>query len=51
MISHPIVVKVYAGNDEYERVAFKDDLVNTLRRAFGMTLACSPIGMIWALWA
>ncbi|KAH9569633.1 hypothetical protein CY35_02G000700, partial [Sphagnum magellanicum] len=42
VISDPIVVKVYAGSDEHERAAFKDDLVNTLRRAFGMTLTCSP---------
>ncbi len=42
MISDPIVVKVYAGSDEHERAAFKDDLVNILRRAFGMTLTCSP---------
>ncbi len=41
VISDPIVVKVYAGNDEHERAAFKDDLVNTLRRAFGLTLTCS----------
>ncbi len=42
VISDPIVVKVYAGSDEQERAAFKDDLVNTLRQAFGMTLICSP---------
>jgi hypothetical protein len=42
VISDPIVVKVYAGSDEHERVAFKDDLVNTLHRAFGMTLTYSP---------
>jgi len=42
VISDPIVVKVYAGSDEHERAAFKDDLVNTLRRAFGMTLTYSP---------
>jgi hypothetical protein len=41
VISDPIVVKVYAGNDEHERDAFKDDVVNTLRRAFGLTLTCS----------
>jgi len=35
------MVKVYVGSDEHERVAFKDDLVNTLRRAFDMTLTCS----------
>jgi hypothetical protein len=32
---------VYAGNDEHERGAFKNDLVDTLRRGFGMTLTCS----------
>jgi hypothetical protein len=42
VISDPIVVKVYAGTDEHERATFKDDLVNTLRRTFGMTLTCSP---------
>jgi len=41
VISDPIVVKVYAGSDEHERAAFKDDLVNTLRWASGMTLTCS----------
>ncbi len=41
VISNPIVVKVYAGSDEHERAAFKDDLVDTLRRGFGMTLTCS----------
>jgi hypothetical protein len=39
-ISDPIVVKVYAGSDEHERAAFKDVLVNILRRDFGMTLTC-----------
>jgi len=42
VISDPIVIKVYAGSDEHERAAFKDDLVNTLRQAFGMTLTYSP---------
>ncbi len=42
VIFDPIVVKVYVGSDEHERVAFKDDLVNTLRRTFDMTLTCSP---------
>jgi hypothetical protein len=42
VISDPIMVKVYAGSDEHERVAFKDDLVNILRQDFGMTLTCSP---------
>jgi hypothetical protein len=41
VISDPIVVKVYAGSDEHERAAFKDDLVDTLCRGFGMTLTCS----------
>ncbi len=41
VISDPIVVKVYAGSDEHERAAFKNDLVDTLRRGFGMTLTCS----------
>jgi hypothetical protein len=41
MISDPIVVKVYAGSDEHQRATFKDDLVNILRRAFGMTLTYS----------
>jgi hypothetical protein len=36
------VVKVYAGSDVDQRVQFKDELVNTLCRAFGMTLTCSP---------
>jgi hypothetical protein len=42
MISDSIMVKVYARDDEHQRAAFKNDLVNTLRRAFGMTLTCSP---------
>ncbi|CAK9188676.1 unnamed protein product [Sphagnum troendelagicum] len=42
VISDPIVVKVYAGSDVDQRAQFKDELVNTLRRAFGMTLTCSP---------
>jgi hypothetical protein len=42
VISDPIVVKVHVRSDEHEKAAFKDDLVNTLRRAFGMTLTCSP---------
>ncbi len=42
MIFDPIVVKVYGEDDEHQRAAFKNDLVNTLRRAFGMTLTCSP---------
>jgi hypothetical protein len=37
----PIVVKVYAGSDEHQRATFMDDLVNTLCRAFGMTLTCN----------
>jgi hypothetical protein len=41
VIFDPIVVKVYAGSDEHERAPFRDDLVNTLRRVFGMTLTCS----------
>jgi hypothetical protein len=32
---------VYAGSDVDQRAQFKDELVNTLRRAFGMTLTCS----------
>ncbi len=32
---------MYAGSDEHQRVAFKDELLNTLHRAFGMTLTCS----------
>jgi hypothetical protein len=32
---------LHAHSDEHERAAFKDDLVNTLRRAFGLTLTCS----------
>jgi len=42
VISDPIVLNVYTGSDEHERAAFKDDLMNTLRRAFDMTLTCSP---------
>jgi hypothetical protein len=42
VISDPIVVKVYAGSDVDQKAQFKDELVNTLRRAFGMTLTCSP---------
>ncbi len=42
VIFDPIVVNVYDKSDEHERTAFKDNLVNTLRRAFGMTLTCSP---------
>ncbi len=41
VISDPIVVKVYVGSDEHERAAFKVDFMNTLRRAFGMTLTCN----------
>jgi len=41
VISDPIMVKVYVGSDEHERAAFKDDLVNTLRWAFDMTLTCN----------
>jgi len=28
-------------SDEHQRVAFKDELLNTLYRAFGMTLTCN----------
>jgi hypothetical protein len=42
VISDPILVKVYAGSDEHERTAFKDELVNILHRDFGMALICSP---------
>jgi hypothetical protein len=42
VISDPIMVKVYAGSDVDQRAQFKDELVNTLHRAFGMTLTCSP---------
>ncbi len=38
VISNPIVVKVYVGSDVHQRGEFKDELVNTLRWAFGMTL-------------
>ncbi|CAK9221362.1 unnamed protein product [Sphagnum troendelagicum] len=41
VIYDPIVVKVYARSDEHERGTLKDDLVNTLRRVFGLTLTCS----------
>ncbi|CAK9214811.1 unnamed protein product [Sphagnum troendelagicum] len=41
VIKDPIVVKVYAGSDEHQRAAFKDELVNILRRAFNVTLTCS----------
>jgi hypothetical protein len=47
VISDPIVLKVYAGSDEHERDAFKDDLVNILRRAFDMTLTCSPDSLMF----
>jgi hypothetical protein len=42
VISNPIVVKVYVASDEHERATFKDDLVNSLRPAFGLTLTYSP---------
>ncbi len=42
VISDPIVVKVYAGSDEHERTAFKDELVNILRWDFVMALICTP---------
>lgn len=41
IISDPIVMKVYAGNDDFERGDFKDQLVNTLRSAFGLALTCN----------
>jgi hypothetical protein len=56
VIFDPIVIKVYAEDDEHQRVAFKNDLVNTLRRAFGMTLTCSPDSLrfrvlgFWVTW-
>jgi hypothetical protein len=41
VIFNPIVVKVYIWSDEHEKATFKDNLVNTLHWAFGMTLTCS----------
>jgi hypothetical protein len=32
---------VYVGSDEHQRAAFKDELVNILHQAFGMTLTYS----------
>jgi hypothetical protein len=42
MISNPILMKVYNGNDVHKMSELKDELVNILRLAFGMTLTYNP---------
>lgn len=41
VISDHIVVRVYAGDSDEEREAFKASLVESLRTGFGLTLTCA----------
>jgi hypothetical protein len=40
VISDPVVVRVYAGNDSNERNMFRAEVVERLRVQFGLTLTC-----------
>jgi len=40
VISYLVVVKVFAGNDTFQRDDFKAAFVNLLRESFGLTLTC-----------
>jgi hypothetical protein len=42
MISNPTVVKMYNRSDVHKMGEFKDEFVNILHLAFGMTLTCNP---------
>ena len=41
VISDPVVVRVFAGEDEAEVRSFRDHVVELLRRAYGLTLTAS----------